>query len=131
MIMVFGEITSSGNVDYQKVIRQTIKEIGYDSSEKGFDYNTCNVLVAIEKQAVEIANTVHIDKADDEIGAGDQVSSVWIGATPGIKSLGKNKTMVMNVKVLRVYHSFHQNDDGLYHRCQFCPKIDLYSWPEF
>ncbi|KAI5847302.1 S-adenosylmethionine synthetase [Morchella snyderi] len=72
MIMVFGEITTSARLDYQKIIRDTIKDIGYDDSRKGFDYNTCNVLVAIEQQSKDIAQGLHYEKALEELGAGDQ-----------------------------------------------------------
>lgn len=82
LVVVMGEITTKANIDYQKIVRETVREIGYDRGKKGFDCDTCAVLVAMDKQSTDIA--MGVDKAleakektmsDAEIeaiGAGDQ-----------------------------------------------------------
>jgi S-adenosylmethionine synthetase len=72
MIMVFGEITTKAHLNYSKIVREVIKDIGYDDSSKGFDYKTCCVLVTIEEQSPDIAQGLHYDQALEQLGAGDQ-----------------------------------------------------------
>ena len=82
LVMVMGEITTKGYVDIQKVVRNTVREIGYDRAKYGFDCDTCGVIVALDEQSPDMA--MGVDKAleakenkmtDEEleaIGAGDQ-----------------------------------------------------------
>jgi len=71
--LVAGEITTSAVIDYAAIVRQTIKDIGYDDSKKGFDYETCGVLIAIDKQSPDISQGVTEGEGlFKEQGAGDQ-----------------------------------------------------------
>ena len=71
LVVLAGEITTSANVDYEAIARKTIKRIGYDKEELGFDDQSCEVLSAISKQSPDIA--MGVDRADKkEQGAGDQ-----------------------------------------------------------
>jgi len=72
LVMIFGEITTKAKVNYEQVVRATLKKIGYDDKAKGMDYRTANVVVAIEAQSPDIAQAVHVDRKVEEIGAGDQ-----------------------------------------------------------
>lgn len=82
LVLVMGEITTKGYVDIQKIVRDTIRDIGYDRSEYGFDANTCGVIVALDEQSGDIAMGVNkaLEARESEmtneeieaIGAGDQ-----------------------------------------------------------
>ena len=73
MVVVAGEVTSKALVDMQKVVRNTIEEIGYIDSNMGFDFNTCAVLISLDKQSPNIAQGVNEGEgAHTEQGAGDQ-----------------------------------------------------------
>ena len=73
MVVLSGEITTSANIDYQTVARNTIREIGYTSEAMGFDSDSCEVLVSIDKQSPDIAQGVNEGEGMDlDQGAGDQ-----------------------------------------------------------
>ncbi len=75
LILVAGEVTSNAKVDIASIARDRIKEIGYDSTEKGFDYKTCSVLVSLDKQSPDISQGVTQGQGEHnqkDQGAGDQ-----------------------------------------------------------
>jgi S-adenosylmethionine synthetase len=81
-VMLLGEITTTAQLNYDQIVRDAVKEIGYDNTDKGFDYQTCAVLVALSKQSADIAIGVNksleaksgkmSEKEVEAIGAGDQ-----------------------------------------------------------
>ena len=80
MVMVAGEITTQAKLDYDKVVRGVVEQIGFDSfvddlssvDSKGLSFKTCEVLVRINKQSPDIAGGVHVGKDEMDVGAGDQ-----------------------------------------------------------
>jgi len=80
MVMVFGEITTKAKLDYDAIVRNEVKKIGFDSfvddlssvTSKGLSCDTCEVLVRINKQSPDIAGGVHVGKSELDVGAGDQ-----------------------------------------------------------
>ena len=71
-VLVMGEITTSAKLDYEKIARDAIKEIGYDDEDIGFDYKTCEIAIRINKQSPDIAMGVNKAADDESTGAGDQ-----------------------------------------------------------
>merc|ERR1712070_1350766 len=80
MVAVMGEITTTSKVDYDTVVREVVRKIGFNSyvddlssvDSKGLDFKTCEVLVRINKQSPDIAGGVHVGKDEMDVGAGDQ-----------------------------------------------------------
>jgi len=103
MVMIFGEITTRATVNYEQVIREAIKKIGYDDVAKGLDYRTCNVIVAIEEQSPDIAQSVDATKIEDT-GAGDQ--GIMFGyatdETPSLMPLTHNLATSLGAKLTEV-----------------------------
>ena len=71
LVLIAGEISSEGYCEFQKVVRDTVKEIGYTNAEYGFDYETCCVISSIHEQSSDIARGID-ETEDHEQGAGDQ-----------------------------------------------------------
>lgn len=72
MILIAGELTTTAKIDIEKIVRDRVKEIGYDDEAKGLNYQTCDVIQNITKQSPDISQAVHEGKQDEEYGAGDQ-----------------------------------------------------------
>jgi S-adenosylmethionine synthetase len=89
-----GEVHSKAKVDYEELVRNVVKKIGYDCAETAIDYRTCNVMIKLEEQSPEIAAGVYVNKCDEDIGAGDQ--GIMFGYATG-KFLSNINFKILNV----------------------------------
>ena len=81
LVLVMGEISTNSYVDIPSIARQTIKNIGYNSSELGFDYNTCAILTAIDEQSQDIAMSV-----DSSLEYKEKKKMITISSAPATKA---------------------------------------------
>jgi len=72
LCMIFGEISTKAEIQFEQIVRKAVKDVGYESVDIGMDYKTATIIIAIDRQSPEIANSVHVNKAPEDIGAGDQ-----------------------------------------------------------
>lgn len=72
LVLIAGELTTTANINIEQIVRDRLKEIGYDSEEKGINYETCDIIQKVTKQSPDISQAVHENKKEEDIGAGDQ-----------------------------------------------------------
>lgn len=72
MVLIAGEITTTAKINIEQLVRDRIKEVGYDDEKKGLDYKTCDVILKVTQQSPDISQAVHENKLAEDLGAGDQ-----------------------------------------------------------